>query len=97
MFLGSTERTWSAPWSPLGTILVTMLISWGFLWRSRGCLGMPNFDNLDVQIKKIGIILASHARLLFYFYTYRLPLSNAPLSSANLLDHSVAHLIFTSR
>ena len=29
--LGSLERTWSALWSPLGTILVTMLISWGVL------------------------------------------------------------------
>ena len=38
--LGCLERTWSAPWSPLGTILVTMLISWGVLWRSRGYLGI---------------------------------------------------------
>ena len=29
--LGSLERTWSALWSPLGTILVTMLVSWGVL------------------------------------------------------------------
>ena len=31
VFLGSIERTWSALWSPLGTILATMLISWGVL------------------------------------------------------------------
>ena len=29
-----------APFGVLGTILVTMLTSWGVLWRSRGCVGM---------------------------------------------------------
>ena len=52
MSLGSLERTWSAPWSPLGTILVTMLISWGVLWRSRGCVGMYLVITLTVWMSK---------------------------------------------
>ena len=40
VFLGSLERPWSGPCSPLGTILVIMLPSWDVLWRSRGSLDM---------------------------------------------------------
>ena len=51
-FLGFLERTGSALWSPLGTILVTMLISWGVLWRSCVCLVMSLVTTLTVWMSK---------------------------------------------
>ena len=55
-------------WCHLGSIFAPTWPSWlhlgallGLSWHVFGL----NFDNLDVQIKKIGTILASHARLSF--------------------------------
>ena len=78
--LGRFLKLLGAPWAllgdpleqllrfggPLGTPLVTILVSWGALWRSHGSLGTTlvvilmvfmskpssgqNFDGLDVQI-----------------------------------------------
>ena len=39
---------------PLGTPLVTILVSWGALWRSHGSLGTTfgrDFDGFHVQTK----------------------------------------------
>ena len=64
---------------PLGTPLVTILVSWGALWRSHGSLGTTlvvilmvfmskpssghNFDGFDVQITKENYSKRSHLRL----------------------------------
>ena len=55
-------------WCHLGSIFAPTWPSWlhlgallGLSWHVFG----PNFDNLDVRIKNIGTILASHARLSF--------------------------------
>ena len=55
-------------WCHLGSIFAPTWPSWlhlgallGLSWHVFGL----NFDNLDVQINKIGTILASHARLSF--------------------------------
>ena len=64
---------------PLGTPLVTILVSWGALWRSHGSLGTTlvvilmvfmskpssghNFDGFDDQITKKQYFKTSHLRL----------------------------------
>ena len=64
---------------PLGTPLVTILVSWGALWRSHGSLGATllvilmvfmskpssghNFDGFDDQIPKRQYSNTSHLRL----------------------------------
>ena len=70
-------------WAYLGAslaILVTMLISWGVLWRSGGCLGLSLARTLTVWMSKPRQSQLSWPRMCVSFcsvYTYRLP--SAPL------------------
>ena len=70
-------------WAYLGAslaILVTMLISWGVLWRSGGCLGLSLALTLTVWMSKPRQSQLSWPRMCVSFcsvYTYRLP--SAPL------------------
>ena len=85
-------------WAYLGAslaILVTMLISWGVLWRSGGCLGLSLALTLTVWMSKPRQSQLSWPRMCVSFcsvYTYRLP--SAPLLCIGHLTSHV-HLICT--
>ena len=83
---------------PLGTPLVTILVSWGAPWRSHGSLGTTlvvilmvfmskpssghNFDGFDVQITK---------QQLFQTLSFA-----APITFARLIGICHVHLAFAS-
>ena len=71
--------SWAYPGASLA-ILMTMLISWGVLWRSGGCLGLSLALTLTVWMSKPRKSQLSWPRMCVSFcsvYTCRLP--SAPL------------------
>ena len=84
---------------PLGTPLVTILVSWGALWRSRGSLGSTlvvilmvfmskpssghNFDSFDDQI--------THKKTILQHLSFA-----APITFASLIGICHVHLAFAS-
>ena len=84
-------------WGPLGIPLVTILVSWGTLWRSQGSLGTTmvvilmvfmskpssghNFDGFDVQI--------ANKKQLFQTLSFA-----APITFAHLIGICHVHLAF---
>ena len=109
--LGASWALLGGPWGPLsglgvplgalplGTMLVTILISWGVLWRSHGPRDMSLATTLIVWMSKsrnnatIPVSLcASPCKLYTYRFLCHVHLSVSPSSYTSPLHASCSHL-----
>ena len=83
-------------WGPLGTPLVTILVSWGALWRSHGSLGTTMVVNLMAFMSKPssghncdGFGVQITKKQLFQNLSFA-----APITFAHLIGICHVHLAF---